>query len=101
MDDDDNMGDIFRSFTKLKQEKRASNRQQSADTLKSLGIPFADPNAGAHLIIRITPSATADFWPGTGLWKIRNKGNGRGIRSLIKAINRIAGSNYVIDHQTS
>lgn len=67
----------------LSQEKRAANRQHSAQLLQEEGITFESRNAGAHIIIR-DGKDTVNFWPGTGLWVVQglNKQH-RGVRNLI------------------
>lgn len=84
------MSEIAEDFNALKkdrQEKRAANRESSADLLVSSGISFDARNNGAHLIVHGI-GHTFDFWPGTGLWSMRGSTQKhRGVRSLIKLIN--------------
>lgn len=79
------MKELFKEMRERSKEKRSSNRQKSADLLKNSGINFERKNCGAHLIILSTPKI--DFYPGTGLWKVRgvNKKR-RGVLSLLKFI---------------
>jgi hypothetical protein len=56
------MGEMFNDWRKAKQEKRASNRDASAQLLMAAGIGFESRNDGAHLIV----AGRYDFWPGTG-----------------------------------
>lgn len=76
-------GEFWRDVTAARQEKRASNRESSADMLKQNGIKFRSNNGGAHLIVE-GPTCFIDFWPGTGRWSVR-AGNqkGFGVRNLI------------------
>lgn len=68
---------------KRNQEKRAANRQRSAEMLTAAGIEFESKNDGAHLIV-----GDYDFWPGTGLFVNRKTGEKkRGVGELIRRIN--------------
>lgn len=79
------MGEIFNEVRAMRQEKRAANRESSADLLLQAGIPYKKANGGAHLIVRPVAGTLIDFWPGTGLWIQRgNSKRHRGVRSLIK-----------------
>jgi hypothetical protein len=83
------MGEIWTGIKAMRQEKRAANRQSSADLLLQAGIPFQSRNAGAHLIVRPKTGYLIDFWPGTGLWQQRgNPRKHRGVQSLIKHCNK-------------
>lgn len=65
------------------QEKRASNRENSASLLTQAGIPFQAHNASAHLVV----AGHIDFWPGTGLWMVRKSNKRRyGVRGLINYV---------------
>lgn len=76
------LGETFEGYRAAKQEKRASNRSQSADYLTQRGIPFSSHNFGAHLIVE-GPAGYIDFWPGTGRWKDRRGPAGFGVRNLV------------------
>ena len=80
------LGDLFSARKAEQRQKRASNRESSAEILRSAGIDFERKNEGAHLIINA--AVIIDFWPGTGKWIARNGARGRGVKSLIKWINR-------------
>lgn len=83
MDDADDMGEFWRGVKEQSQQKRATNREDSAQMLKAAGVEFQDHNLGAHLIVT-APNTLVDFWPGTGLWTPRStKKSKRGVRSLI------------------
>ena len=74
------MGEMFTALRKVRQEKRAQNRESSAEILRAAGIPFESKNSGAHLIV----AGRYDFWPGTGLWVARGeRTKHRGVRKLI------------------
>jgi hypothetical protein len=71
--------------------KRARNREWSANFLESKGIHFETKNNGAHLIVK-HGHITADFWPGTGKWIDRAIGiYSRGVRKLVKHLELEAG----------
>ena len=71
-------------------EKRASNRKTSAGVLRAQQIDFTSHNDGAHLVVAdahalLGHGHVIDFWPGTGLWKVRGSPReGRGVRTMIK-----------------
>ena len=84
------MGDYWRdvkpALKERSQQKRADNREQSARLLTEAGIQFVTRNSGAHLIVTAANGRTFDFWPGTGLWRMRgDPRDRRGVRSLIRA----------------
>lgn len=84
--DDDEMGEFWRDVREARQAKRAQNREDSAAMLLKAGLKFETKNLGAHLIVRAL-GITVDFWPGTGLWIVRNpKREGRGVQRLIDAL---------------
>jgi hypothetical protein len=76
----------WRAWDKAKQEKRAKNRDDSARLLREAGIPFTPMNDGAHLIVTLN-GHFYDFWPGTGLWKMRGSTQKhRGVWKLLKML---------------
>ena len=84
--DDDDTGEFWRSVRADRREKREKNRADSATMLQQAGLRFETKNLGAHLIVRAI-GLTVDFWPGTGLWIVRNpKREGRGVQRLIDAL---------------
>jgi len=84
--DDDNMGALWRDVKAASRDKRASNRESSAQRLKDDGIPFESKNGGAHLIVL----GYISLWPGTGLWNDpKAKRSARGINSLLKHLETI------------
>lgn len=79
------MGEIWTGVRAMRQEKRAANREASADLLLQAGVPHQSNNGGAHLIVRPVNGPLIDFWPGTGLWIQRGTPKKhRGVQSLIK-----------------
>jgi hypothetical protein len=78
------IGEIYGAMKEASQEKRANNRQSSAEILKNKGVEFESKNLGAHLIVT-GKKGLIDFWPGTGKFIPRNGGrNGRGVFNLLK-----------------
>lgn len=70
-------------------QKRAENREGSAELLTQRNINFESLNDGAHLVVRHA-GITIDFWPGTGLWITRSpKWRQRGVRQLITYLRQI------------
>lgn len=71
-------------------ERRAGNRESSAEILTAHGVTFAIRNDGAHLIVQhpAVPKITYDFWPGTGKFHQRNTDDysQRGVFNLLKRI---------------
>jgi hypothetical protein len=67
-------------------ERRAKNRQSSAEMLAERGIQFETKNMGAHLVVS-HDGKVADFWPGTGKYIPRGGGRpGRGVFNLLKLL---------------
>lgn len=87
------MADDFRALNKHRQEKRANNRESSAEYLEVRGIPFTVKNGGAHLIVE-GKECFIDFWPGTGKWHSRCGKKGFGVRNLCEFIG--VGSNVEV-----
>lgn len=84
------MGDYWRDvrpdMLERSKAKRAGNRATSVAILAAAGLRYAVHNDGAHLIIA-HGGYIYDFWPGTGLWKMRgNIQQHRGVRRLLKQI---------------
>ena len=86
--DDDPMADYWRdakpAMQEASQQRRASNRANSAALLRANGVPFESKNGGAHLIVRDGSGRIFDLWPGTGLWQLRGAPQRwRGVQSLL------------------
>lgn len=78
------MGELFNDLRAASKVKRAQNRSFSAAKLSDEDIRFDERNDGAHLIVYASDRKTVDFWPGTGLWKVRGSyTEGRGVFKLI------------------
>lgn len=89
VEDDDDMGALYRGLREERQEKRAANTVNSTQLLIDAGIPFVSKNYGVHLIV----AGTWDFWPSTGLWIDRRppmpghrKREHRGVQHLINRV---------------
>lgn len=78
-------GEMWNTLKKQRQEKRSSNRENSADLLTQSGVPFTSKNFGAHLIVE-GRECFVDFWPGTGRWISRNGVKGFGVRNLLEYV---------------
>ena len=84
--DDAGSAEYWRDVREYGRAKRARNRESSAEILREAGIEFTALNSGAHLFVR-SRAGEADFWPGTGLWVMRDTGRrGRGVWRLIKIV---------------
>ena len=95
--DDDTMADYWRdvkpAMQEASQQRRSSNRANSAELLRANGVPFESKNGGAHLIVRDGSGRIFDLWPGTGLWQLRGAPQRwRGVQSLLGNIKK-GGSN--------
>lgn len=88
------IGDCFAGMKEASQERRAANRENSAERLKEAGIFYGTHNDGAHLTI-IQGRYRFDFWPGTGKYWVRFVGRDhprkekRGVFNLIKDVGKI------------
>lgn len=83
----EDLKDYFRDMKQISQEKRANNRHQSTILLEKLGVKFETKNGGTHLIVS-GPNHLIDFWPGTGRWIPRCGKGGRGVRNMLRYIER-------------
>ena len=78
-------GQMWTDHRKQSQEKRASNREASAELLSKAGVSFESKNHGAHLVV----ASNFDFWPGTGLWSHRqSRETGRGVNGLLARLRK-------------
>lgn len=76
-------GEVWKPHRAARREKRASNRNASADILRAHGVDFQVRNGGAHLVVRHA-SKIADLWPGTGKYQMRGDGRfRRGVFNLL------------------
>lgn len=71
-------------------ERRASNRENSADILRKHGVSFEVRNDGAHLLVKhpTKRGVVFDFWPGTGKFHEHrtNDYSQRGVFRLLKRL---------------
>lgn len=76
--------DIWRDVAGASQDRRAHNRESSAELLTARGYTFESKNGGAHLIVR-NGAKVVDFWPGTGRWRTRTAPviDKRGVKPLM------------------
>jgi hypothetical protein len=88
--DDDDVGALYKALAVQSKAKREANRQGSTRMLEDYKIPFVTLNSGAHLLIQYAePKLIIDFWPGTGLWRVRHttpEVKRRGVRNLIRYV---------------
>lgn len=78
------MGEMYQAQKEASVIKRQSNRENSAELLTNRGISFVSKNNGAHLIVTHN-ERTADFWPGTGKYKFRDRSKfRRGVFNLLR-----------------
>ncbi|MFM9424382.1 hypothetical protein RCH10_000810 [Variovorax sp. GrIS 2.14] len=77
------------------QARRASHRGHAPKVLAEAGLKHTLLNDGAHICIG---HAVADFWPGTGLWRMRKPNQsgrrieGCGVQNLIAYLKQVYGS---------
>lgn len=81
------MGEYWRDVKPImkreSQVRRGQNRVEGWKALAERRIPHVVKNDGAHIIV----DDRIDYWPGTGLWKVRgSKQSGRGIGALLREI---------------
>ena len=77
------MGDAFKAMREDSKARRSVNREGGAILLRCHGIDFESKNDGAHLIVQAR-GHTIDFWPGTGLWRMRGSTQRhRGAKKLV------------------
>lgn len=84
------LGDIYREMRKRSQRKRQQNLIYSATQIHDFcyknKITVEVKNNGVHFIIKTDP--VIDFWPSTGLWIVRDGQKKRGIKKLLKHLER-------------
>ncbi len=103
------VGDTFRAARDQKvgesKRRRRRYREHAPKVLEAAGLAFASKNGGAHLIVKKAGRVAkpdcetwVDFWPGTGLWIVRLRGDikskqsrGRGIFNLLQFLELDAG----------
>jgi len=85
--------DDWKAYKKIGQDKRAKNREWSTNHLKEKGFKLREHNCGAHIVVlsgNLAPIALADFWPGTGKYKLRGSSTyKRGVKNLVKDLEKL------------
>ena len=76
------MAEVFKDLRLDSQERSASNRINSTKILMGKKVRFEIFNNGYHLRV----DGDVDFWPSTGLWKLKNGKQGRGVFPLLKML---------------
>lgn len=82
-EDDDDGRAVWDAMRQRSMEKRAANRQQSAELLERAHVKYISRNLGAHLTVT-HGGRIVYFWPGTGKWFDRAGPKGRGVFKLLK-----------------
>lgn len=86
MDDEFDWHEYHKFMKQRSQDKRASNRENSAAYPDFKEIVYQEKNNGAHLVVEGN-EGYIDFWPGTGRWIDRASGTkGFGVRNLVNFI---------------
>jgi len=86
------MGEFFNDQKAAKKERKESYQksQMPGDIawLKSFGFPIEEHNGGGHFVVKVKTERgerVVDFWPPTGLWKLREgRAEGRFVRNLVR-----------------
>jgi len=76
----------YAQINQASKAKRALYRKSSPQLLRAVGLQYTTHNEGAHLVVRTAKleGVVVDFWPGTGLWRVRDSTEqGRGVKPLI------------------
>lgn len=78
----------YESMAAESKVRRAANRDHGARRLDQAEVAYETKNDGAHLIVSHC-GIVVDYWPGTGLWRVRSTGESqRGIGSLLTRLRR-------------
>lgn len=78
------MGELFKALREDSIERKAQNRERSARLLQERGVQFTEHNCGAHLVVTVGEKV-ADFWPGTGKYRVRGTTRyRRGVFNLLR-----------------
>lgn len=82
----DDLGEHFNAMREESKARRANNRAGTAAILRKLAVDFTEHNGGAHIVVK-RGRFTADLWPGTGKWIMRDGfGRGRGVGVLLSLL---------------
>lgn len=78
------IGDTFKAFKEFKKKKKKNNILSSWKILIENNIKYAKGNENHYII-----EGYIDFWPSTGLFKVRKTTiSGRGVHNLLKILNK-------------
>jgi len=81
------IGDDFKFLKERSKQKKLSNIESSTLMLLEKGYDVDIKNNGVHLIVDWNDK-TVDFWPSTGKWIVRGGKTSRGVKGLIKELER-------------
>tara|TARA_R110002012_G_scaffold212505_1_gene383585 strand:+ start:559 stop:813 length:255 start_codon:yes stop_codon:yes gene_type:complete len=84
------MGDVGEDYKALKERsklKKLSNIESSTLMLLEKGYDVDIKNNGVHLIVD-WDDKTVDFWPSTGKWIVRGGKTSRGVKGLIRELDK-------------
>ena len=85
MNSTDGMDEFWRDVREASKGTRARNRANGEDKLRRASVSFFSLNEGAHIVVTVDTGGIVDYWPGTGLWIVRNSKNRyRGVDSLLR-----------------
>lgn len=84
------MGDVGEDYKALRERSKAkklSNIESSTLMLLEKGYDIDIKNNGVHLIVDWN-GKTVDFWPSTGKWIVRGGKTSRGVKGLIRELDK-------------
>ena len=81
------IGDTFKIIKERSKLKKISNIESSTLMLLDRGYDVDIRNNGVHLIVDWNDK-TVDFWPSTGKWIVRGGKQSRGVKGLIRELNK-------------
>jgi len=86
------MGDVGEDYKALRERSKAkklSNIESSTLMLLEKGYDIDIKNNGVHLIVDWNDK-TVDFWPSTGKWIVRGGKTSRGVKGLIRELDKVS-----------
>lgn len=81
------IGDTFKILKERSKVKKLSNIESSTLMLLDKGYDVDIKNNGVHLIVDWNDK-TVDFWPSTGKWIVRGGKTSRGVKGLIRELEK-------------